>query len=235
VLITAFLAGCGYLGTDLVAAAGAFAVVALSLGWGVLLHLKHPRGSTLAIALSGWAALIVSHFVVGSAHPLGAFAGVFAGAVLLAFAHELMRRDGRRRLVESLTGTVAGQIAAILSAGWVLLLGTPWKASGGIVVGASVIAAVLMDVAPLAAPLRAGIAVAAGTLASVGAGLMVGPAALLPCATTGLLVAIAVSGVRYVLAGVQVKGPRLGVLAVASAPVAVAGSVAYAVAYLLLK
>ena len=39
--------------------------------------------------------------------------------MLAAFVHELVRRDGRERLVESVAGTVAGVVLAATAAGWV--------------------------------------------------------------------------------------------------------------------
>ena len=64
---------------------------------------------------------------------------MFAAAILLAFVSELLRRDGRTRLVESVSGTVAGTLVAVAVAGWVAIGRTP----GGeplVVVGALALA-----------------------------------------------------------------------------------------------
>ena len=84
--------------------------------------------------------VMLSSLVVAVFAAAGALASAVLGAVLavapgvllalgvlLAFAHELLRRDGRPRLVESVTGTFTGQAVVVLGAGWVFL---PMTADG---------------------------------------------------------------------------------------------------------
>ncbi|MDO5700206.1 MAG: hypothetical protein Q4P36_01895 [Bowdeniella nasicola] len=84
-------------------------------GWPRLLGVPAQRGSSVVIALTGWAAL-------GSAVLTQMFSylpAILAGGVIAAFVHQMLRKDGRPRLVESLSATVAGVIVAVFAAGWV--------------------------------------------------------------------------------------------------------------------
>jgi hypothetical protein len=105
---------------DEAAVIGAAIVLALLLavGWPVLLRLPNPLGSSVVIALGGVGAVLTVAATRGG-DVLRQLPVVVALAILLAFVNELARQDGRRRLVDSVSGTVTGVLVATASAGWV--------------------------------------------------------------------------------------------------------------------
>ncbi len=236
VALTALVAVTGQVGSQMLATAVALAVVCLALGWAELLGLEQARISTAAvIGASGLAATVLALVVQSSMQPLAAFAVLLAGCVLLAFAHQLLRRDGRARLVESLTATVSGQVIAVLGAGWVLLQDTGMGRDGLVVAAAAVAVASAAVVVPVPRGLRGWVAFAGGLVAAVVAILVLGgdsagslPARLL----VGLAVSAVASGTALLLASQRSASRPLGLLAAGAAPVCAVGTVAYAVARL---
>ncbi|WP_432497083.1 hypothetical protein [Kineococcus gypseus] len=224
--------------------------VLLASGWPALLNLPSPRGTTAVVALTGAAAAAAAAAVVaggrGGPAPglLGVLPPVAAVALLGAFAHQLARRDGRPRLVESLTGAVTGQALTVLAACWV---GVPATYAGAPLVPV-VLAAVAAATAVCATrwPLRAAgpAAVAAGALTgwlaasaavAAGAGGIVSPtrwgvAGLVAGAGAGL----AAAAWRAHAARLPTAGALPAAFTVAAVPVALAGGGAYLVGRLLL-
>lgn len=90
----------------------------LAVGWPRLLRLPNPLGSGVVIALGGVGAVLTVTATHGG-DALRELPVVVALAILLAFVNELARQDGRRRLVDSVSGTVTGVLVATASAGWV--------------------------------------------------------------------------------------------------------------------
>jgi hypothetical protein len=229
------LAVAGFAGGWIVTAAAGLCVLGLAVGWGELLRLPHKPGSAFLVGALGLAALVVGTLAslaeTDLPEPLAVFAAVIAISVLAAFAHELLRRDGRRDVVESVTGTVTGQVIAVLASGWVLLAYTRPGSSAILVTAAAVAAARLMSGLPLPLPTEIApwFGVAAGTAAGLGASFFV--TGVPPI--NAIVVGVAVSGVGIAMD--QLFGPvvdsrvDLSVLARAAAPVAAAGTVAYAV------
>jgi hypothetical protein len=221
----------GVVNPPLLAAAVGLVVLVVALGSGALLGLPHPRGTSLLVLLTGLAGVAATTFLPGT-EPLGLLAAFLAVSVLLAFAHELARRDGRVDLVESVTGTVAAQVCVLLAAGWVLLPGTTLGRAGVFVAAVSVAVAR----AATALPLRGGSAVwvpfGAGVVGAIGAAQFTEPVRLVPAVVTGFAVSAAATGLDRLLR--QADGARtpLGLLSAAAAPVSAVGTVAYAVAKL---
>ncbi|NAZ84287.1 hypothetical protein GTR02_21010 [Kineococcus sp. R8] len=217
----------------------------VAVGWSPLLDLPSRRGTAAVVALAAAAAAVTVVLRTATGEdPLTVLPAAAALALLLAFVHQLLRRDGRPRLVESVTGSVTGQSVVVLAAAWVALPGT--------VAGAAFAAVVLSALAASAAvcavgwPLR--VAGPVSLVAGAAAGwLASGLAALLGAGDV-------VSDVRWSVAGVvaglgagllsaswRAHSERLpgvhglsAALAVAAAPVAMAGAGAYVVGRLLL-
>src|SRR6478735_2734856 len=136
--LAAAVAVAGYLGGLPLSIAAAVLAVVFALGWPSLAGLPFVAGSATVVALGGVGAVAVVHLT--DTQPfLRYLPVVFAAAILLAFVSELVRRDGRTRLVESVSGTVAGTLVAVAVAGWVAI----GKTAGGeplVVVGALALA-----------------------------------------------------------------------------------------------
>jgi len=228
--LTAVLVGCAYAGTPYLAAAVLVGVAALAFGWGRLLALAQPVGSGVVVAGSGVAGVVAAVVSPGRQTPLKPFTVILALSVLAAFGHELLRRDGRPRLVYSLTGTFAGQVVAVLGAGWLLLAGGRTGVDGVVVAGVAVIAARVMTAVPLPLRITGWLALVAGaSFSAVAAGLLP-RVTLWPGAAIGAVVGVAVAAIDRLLTQRPQAGRRAAMLAAASAPVLVAGLAAYCAA-----
>ncbi len=231
VALAALLVVAAWSGPLLAAAAVAVSVLALASGWGSLLDLPDERGTAVVVLLTGSAALAAVAAGFDARRPLAVFAAVVAAAVLLAFAHELLRGGGRADLVESVTGTLSGQVVAVLGAGWVLLPSTGLGVAGVVPAAAAVVAARLATALPGAASAWAGLVL--GAVAAGVAARQVTPDHVVAGAVTGLCVAAVVVGLDRLLSAQDAARGTAGLVAAAAAPVTAAGTVAYAVARLL--
>ncbi|MGI4894802.1 MAG: hypothetical protein ACRYF3_06795 [Janthinobacterium lividum] len=226
--------------------------VLLAVGWPDLLDLPARRGTTGLISAVAVAATAVAVLAVRAGRLDGVLgSGVLQGlpyvaalALLLAFGQQLMRRDGRPRLVESVSGAVTGQALVVLAAAWVAV---PTTYAG----------------APLVAVVLAAVATTTAVCATAWPLRVAGPISLLVGAVTGWFASVVtvllggqgiVSDVRWMLVGLlagigagfvsvgwraqSMRLPSVATLpaafAVAAAPVALAGGGAYLVGRLVL-
>ncbi|HEY0186335.1 MAG TPA: hypothetical protein VGC67_02500 [Cellulomonas sp.] len=230
VAVAGVLADISLAGYDGLVLAGLLAVlvVLFALGWSEVAGLPAARGSAAVVGLGGLGAIGV--VALTTSEPLlGDLPLVFAGAVLLAFVAELVRRDGRTRLVESVTGTVAGTLVAVCAAGWLAAERTP--AGDQVVVVGAVALAVGSAVA--AFPLRGwvGTAVTLGVSAAGGgaAGAAFAPIGALSGLLLGLAVGILLAAADVLFDRLPTLEHRLAGWAVAVLPVAVTGILVYVV------
>jgi len=225
----------GFAGGWIVTAAAGLCVLAMAVGWGELLRLPHRSGTAIMVGVLGLGALVAGTVAAapktGVARPLSVFAAVIAIAVLTSFAHELLRQDGRRDVVESVTGTFTGQVMAVLAAGWVLLEQTRPGSSAVIVAAAAVIASRLLTALPLplSTVLLSWIGMGVGLVAALATSFFVSDVPPLNAAVVGAAVAGIGIAIDQLFAPVPERQVDLGLLARAAAPVAAAGTVAYAV------
>lgn len=228
VAAAALIALAGYAGPAILAASVALSVVALAAGWGPMLDLPHLRGTAVLVGSTGLAAVGIALVVSETATPLAAFAGVVAGAVLAAFAHELVRRDGRQEVVESITGSLSGQVLAALAAGWLLLPYTSAGVQGVLVAAAAVGSARLATALPWRMLVTAWVGFAFGVVGATVSALLVGRIPIGTAATIGVAVAGAVAALDRLLTSDLAARHHPGLLAAAAAPVCAAGTVGYA-------
>lgn len=230
--LAALVAVSAYSAGPVLAAAVALVVLATAIGWGALFELPAALGSGVTVGVAGLAGVATALAVQGRARPLAAFAAVLAVGVLAAFAHELVRRPPREDLVESLTGTLAGEVVAVLGATWVLVPQTALRGQAVVVAAAAVAAARLATALPLPALWNGWIGLAAGTAAAtLTARFMdvvdVGPGLLIGVSVSGVVVALD----RLLASPAELRGAA-ALMAASAAPVATAGVVAYSVARL---
>lgn len=211
----------------------------LAWGWAGALGLPSPRGTAAVVALGSILLVgsVVPDLVPGQGPEGLEWSPVAAGAVfLLAFAHQLFRRDGRPRVVESVSAVV---LALALVAGGTLLVPLADHPVGTDLVVAAVAAAVLSSVTDIAGrwlstPWLVPLSMVAGGAAAVGAAVVVG--AELEW-TTCLLLGVATGAtsqcVRAVLAVLPSMAWARPRLVAAAASLLVAGPLAYAVARVL--
>lgn len=101
-----------------IAAILAVAVAFFAAGWPRLLGIPAQRGASTVIALSGFGALVIAV----TTHQFRLLPIVLAAGVVASFVHQMLRTDGRPRLVESVSATVTGVIVVTLGAGWVTVV-----------------------------------------------------------------------------------------------------------------
>jgi hypothetical protein len=216
----------------LLAGAVALVVIVLALGWGSLLELPARRGTGLVITLIGCAGAALAVRAVNMTRPLAPFAALLAGAVLVAFAHELVRRGGRPHLVESVAGTLSGETLALFGGGWMLLPGTKLGLVA-LATGAAAAAGARLSTLVRVPERYAGwSSLVAGMLVGGIAGAVVQPSRAMPLLAVATVVASVVAGLDRLVLGLSARRSVPGVLAGAAAPVLAVGTVAYAVARL---
>lgn len=98
------------------AVALALCVVVLAWGWAGMLGLPTPRG-TAGVVLIGGLGLVGAVLLPGA--PLQWVPAALAFAMIASFVHQVLRRDGRPRVVESVSSVV---LALAVVAGAVLLV-----------------------------------------------------------------------------------------------------------------
>ncbi len=131
-------------GVPFVAAAVALGGGVLAWGWAGLLGLPSPRGTTSVLAF-GTVAAVLTGALTRTDPFLRWMPAALALSMLVAFLHQLLRRDGRPRLVESVVSVVTGLALVVSGACLVPLAQT---ADGGAVMavaGAALGVAALVD------------------------------------------------------------------------------------------
>ncbi|MFI6425657.1 hypothetical protein [Promicromonospora sp. NPDC050880] len=210
------------------AAAVVVLVVLVALGWPSLLRLPAPGSTRVVVALCGIGGAAVTYVTPGEP-VLRHLPTVLAGAVVLAFVAQMLRRDGRPQLTESVSGTVAGVVAAIAASGWIAAARS--DAGAALVVTSAVALAVAAAVSAL--PVRGWVALAISAVAAV----LVGGAAgtLLPNIDTvsglwcGLVAGLTVGALHLLLERLPARGARLAGISASALPVVVCGILVFVV------
>ncbi|GCE75324.1 hypothetical protein [Cellulomonas biazotea] len=227
-VLAAVVAVAGYLGPLPLAGVCGVLVLVLAVGWPALAGLPFGPGSSVVVALGGLGSVAVVTFAAEQPYLQG-LPVVFAGAIVLAFVNELLRRDGRVRLVESVSGTVAGTLVAVAATGWVAIDRGP---EGEALVVAGALALAVGSVV-VAIHLPAWLGVVVTTLSAAAAGALAG--FLLPefDPLAGGLLGVAVGVLVAALHALFDRMPALErprpALAVVALPVTVTGLLVYVV------
>ncbi|WP_418275834.1 hypothetical protein ACNHYB_13390 [Isoptericola jiangsuensis] len=233
-VLAALLAVAAYLGPLWVAGAACLLTVLLAVGWARLLRLPAAGATAVVLLVAGFGGVAVA-WATPDEPVLRNLPVVIALSLVLAFVAQMLRRGGRPRLVESVSGTTAGIVAAVASTGWVAAVRTDGGAD--LVVTSAVALAVASAVSAL--PVAGGWA---GSLlaAALGAAAGAGTATALPGVepVVGLLVG-AVAGVvagalRFLLDRQPALAGRLAAVAAVALPVTVTGMLVFVVGRLVL-
>ncbi|WP_159621686.1 hypothetical protein [Ruania rhizosphaerae] len=205
-------------------------VAVFAIGWPRLLGLPAPRGATVVLLLTAaaaFSALLIWEDLLYVAVATGL-------GVVGAFLHELTRRDGRPRLVESVSGVVTGAVVVSSAAGW-LAVGTGEVATALLLVGAVTITA---GSACTALPIPGWLGSAATIVIAAAAGLLVGSLlsdlGLLVGGLVGLSSGVLIAAVHALFGQFPASGRPTAALAAAMLPVAVAGVPVYVLGRVLL-
>lgn len=225
-VLAAVVAVAGYLGVLPLAGVSAALVLVLAVGWPSLAGLPFTPGAGAVVALGGLGSVAAVTFTAAEPY-LQHMALVFAGAVVLAFVNELLRRGARTRLVESVSGTVAGTVLAVCVTGWVATA----RLEGGkelVVAGALALA---LGSATVALRWRPWLVYLVTVVASAGGGALVAwalPAVqLVAGAVLGVGVGVLVSAMHALFDRFPALSRTLPSLAVIALPVTVSGVLVY--------
>ena len=235
IALCALLTITAFAGPVLVGATVALAAGIIAWGWPGLLGLPSPRGTTFVVAV-GAAAAIGTVLATRGEPFLEWMPAALAGSLIVAFLHQLARRDGRPRLVESIASNITAIAIVVSGATFVVLPRTED--------GAWVVALALSAVAVSAATELAGasmrlrawllpVGMLAGGLTSLAVGLLLDAAAWGPAVLLGGLAAAVSHAVRRVLAVLpSISGARSQLVS-ACASVLTVGVVVYVASRLL--
>lgn len=222
------VAAAAYLGPTWLAVAAVALVVLLAAGWPDLLGLPSPGYTRLVVALGGIGAVAVTTFTRGEP-VLRHLPIVLAMSVVLAFLAEMLRRDGRTRLVDSVSGTVSGAVVATACAAWVAVGRS--EAGAALVVTCAVALAVAAAVSAL--PLGAWGASAAAVGAAVVAGGAAGAAMPRVDVTSGIwsgvVAGLVVAALHLLFSHLPDRAGRWAAWAAVALPVAVGGILVFVV------
>ena len=196
-----------------------------SVGWPSLLNLPVRLGPSIVIGLGGIGAVLAVALTDGEPF-LRELPLVIALAIVLSFVNELTRRDGRERLVESVSGVVAGVIVAASVAGWV----AAGRTTGGVPL---VVTGLAFGSAVSALPLAGWAGATATLVAAAGAGAGIG--LLVPGiepqvgGLIGLALGILIAALLELFDGLESLRGRWASVAAIVLPVAVTGILVYVV------
>ncbi|WP_425955939.1 hypothetical protein [Xylanimonas sp. McL0601] len=233
-VLAAAVAGAAYLGALPLVGVSALLVLLLVIGWSRLSAAPAPGGATVVVLLAGLGAAAVAWRTQGEP-VLRHLPIVIAMALVLAFLAEMLRRDGRPRLVESVSGTVAGAFVAVAAAGWVATV----RSVGGSALVVTAAVAIAVAAAVSALPVARGwlgalVAVAAAAVAGAVAGTVVPDVEPLTGLIAGVAGGLGVATLRILVERLpEVRSLRAGLTA-ATVPVALGGMLVFAVGRVLL-
>lgn len=222
-----------FAGTVFVAVAVALAAGVMAWGWSGLLGLPSPRGTAFVLTV-GSAAAIGTALATRTDPLLGWMPAALAGSVIVASLHQLARRDGRSRLVESIASTTTAIAIVVSGACLVVLPRTPhgaWVvALAACAMAVSALTDLVGDMPQLSAWLMPLAMLAGGVVAiAIAVALASGEVAWGPAALLGVLAAGVSHAIRRVLAMLPAISASRSQLVSAGASVLTGGVVIYVV------
>lgn len=236
VALAGLLTMTAFAGPLMVAFAVAFSAGIIAWGWAGLLGLPSPRGTTFVLAV-GSAGAIGTALATRSDPYLAWMPAALAGSMIVAFLHQLARRDGRPRLVESVAATVTA-IAVVVSGASLVSLSRTGHGAWIVAVASSAMAvSAVTDLAGGSRRLSGWLlplAMLGGGVTAIVVGLWVGVTGWGAAALLGVLAAGVSHAVRRVLATLPAITIARSQLVSAAASVLTCGVVIYLVGRLLI-
>ncbi len=231
-VVAALVAVAAFVGELPLAVLAGLLALAIAVGWPTLVDAPARTGASVVIGLGGLGGLVAVALTRGEPF-LRELPAVLALAVLVAFGHELVRRDGRERLVESVAGVASGVVIAGCVAGWV----AAGRTQGGVSLVVTGALALAVGSTVSAIHLRGWLSALLTVVTSAGAGA--GAGALLPDVDPvaggliGLAVGILIAALHRLFDRVPTMRTAWPALAGAVLPVAVTGILVYVVGRIL--
>jgi len=236
VALSGLLTITAFAGPPMVALAVALAAGVVAWGWAGLLGLPSPRGTTLVLAL-GSAGAIGTVLVTRDDPFLAWMPAALAGSMIVAFLHQLSRRDGRPRLVESIASTITAIAIVVSGASFVAMPRTEHGAWAVAIASTAMAVSAVTDLAGGSRRFCAWLlpmAMLAGGAAAILVGHGLGAIGWGAAALLGVLAAGVSHAVRRVLATLPAISSARSQLVSAGASVLTGGVVVYVVGRLLI-
>jgi hypothetical protein len=220
-----------FAGPVLVAVSVALAAGVMVWGWPGLLGLPSPRGTAVVLAFGSVAAIGTA--LATRVDPyLAWMPAALAGSIIVAFLHQLARRDGRPRLVESVASTITAMAIVVSGASFVALPRTPHGAWLVALAASAVAVSALTDMVGGSQRLRAWLlplAMLAGGAVAIIVSVTTGAIGWGPAALLGVLAAGISHAIRRALAMLPAISGARSQLVSASASLLTGGVVVYVV------
>lgn len=214
-LAIALLALAGFVAPLAVAVLVLAGAVAFAFGWSRLVDVPSANGAFRVIALSA-APMVAATYATGTT-PL--LAVVTALGVIASFVHQMVRRDGRPRLVETVSADLTG-IAVVASAtGWILAVATDGGVEVLLTAAAALFAASTVTLLRAASRPVATLAVAVAGLVGVVVGALLPEVGLVAGLSLGVVGGAIVSFSHLLFSGFPAAGHRRAAVAAALMPV----------------
>ena len=220
-----------FAGPPMVALAVALGAGVMAWGWAGLLGLPSPRGTSAVLAV-GAAGAIGTVLATREDPFLAWMPAALAGAMIVAFLHQLARRDARPRLVESVASTITAIAIVVSGASLVALPRIEHGASVVAIASAAVAVSAITDLAGGSRRLSSWLlplAMLAGGVCAIVVGQLLGAPGWGAAALLGVLTAGVSHAVRRVLATLPAISGARSQLVSASASVLTCGVVVYVV------
>ena len=231
IALAALLTICAFAGPLFVAVAAALAAGVMAWGWSGLLGLPSPRGTAFVLSVGSVAAIGTA--LATRQDPLLVWMpAALAGAIIVAFLHQLARRDGRPRLVESIASNITALAIVVSGACFVVLPRTSHGAWVIALAAAGMAVSALTDLVGDMPRLRIWLmplAMLAGGVAAIAIATTSGDVTWGPAALLGLLAAGVSHAIRRVLAMLPAISSSRSQLVSAGASVLTVGVVVYVV------
>lgn len=224
-----------FAGSAFVAIAVALAAGVMAWGWSGLLGLPSPRGTTTVLVVGSAGAIGTAVATQGDPY-LGWMPAALAGSIIVAALHQLARRDGRPRLVESIASTTTANAIVVSGASLIVLPRTPHGAWVVALAAGAMAVSALTDLVGSMPRLRAWLlplAMLAGGIVAIAVSLTSGAVTWGPAALLGVLAAGVSHSIRRVLAMLPAISAARSQLVSAGASVLTGGVVVYVVGRLL--
>ncbi len=248
IVTAALLAALGYAGAEastsgpladqlLLAAGVAWAGLVLAWAWPSLLGSPSRFGSTLSIAVAALGSAGAVWRTDEDAY-LTYVPVALAVALVVMFLHQLLRRDGRARLTQSIAVTSAGIAIAAIGSCYVALArfdsGVALLGVALVAIAAGSLTDLLLPIEPLR-PWLLPLGMVVGGLAAAGLAGIQGEPATVRAVLVGFVVAAVSHALRRVVGPLPGIGTIRGQLASGTASVLLCGVVTYALAWTLLR
>lgn len=200
-------------------------VGAVGYGWTRLLQVPVGWGVGWIVTVTGAVgALVVG---LGGQEGLAWVPSVFALGIVAAFVHQMGRRDGRPRLVESVSATVTGQAVVLLGTGWLVSGAGSGSLGPGAVGAIGCVTAALAMTLPWPRAVALPLAVLSGGLAAGATASLLPPLPVLESLVIGAVAGATTAGIHVLLFRQPTTSHRRAAVSAGAACVMAAGLVVH--------